>query len=175
LSPTIFGRELRLREKVVGRGLILLLFNTMTVVGVLLAADRDAGAGARLVGLLVATMFAIMSIFSIRNSERRRLRAGKDWLSEGRDYVRLDQLRRIEVYRHSGMTDHVSFLDDEEHEVHFPVDTLGKNPRLRRIVLDAIDECERRGRQPFASPEDRAKLLDQSTPYRSVPDSDSEL
>jgi hypothetical protein len=156
LSPTIFGREMTPRDKWRRRAVILAVFNWITIAGVMAVVDPDSTAGLRTAGVFVSAICLTMSIVAIRNWERRRIRAGREWLSDdGDNYIRLDQLKRVEVYRHSGITDHVSFVDSDEREVHFPVDVLAKNQRLRRIVLDAIEEEERQGQKVFVTPKDR--------------------
>jgi hypothetical protein len=176
LSPTIFGRQLSPREKWKHRIVTVALFNWVTVIALLMAIDADASGAQRILAVLSAAIFLTMSIVAIRNWERRRIHAGREWLSnDGDNYIRLDQLKRVEVYRHSGMTDHVSFVDSDEREVHFPLDVLAKNQRLRRIVLDAIEEKERQGQKVFVTPKDRLELLKQSEPYDGIPERDTEF
>jgi hypothetical protein len=177
LGPTIFGRQMTRREKWIKRVVALSVFNWVTILGLLAAMDSDFNIGQRTAGVFAAATFLTMSIVSIRIAERRRLRAGEDWLSggDGDEYVRLDQLQRVKVYRHSGASDYVSFLDDNEREVHFAVDVLATNPRLRQIVLQAIDDNERRGRKVYSTPRDRAQLLKSSEPYGFARDSDTEF
>jgi hypothetical protein len=176
LSPTIFGRQMAPREKWRRRAVILAVFNWITIAGVIAVVDPDSTAGLRTAGVFVGAICVTMSIVSIRVMERRRLRAGKDWLSEnGNSCVRLDKLQRVEVYRHNGMIGHVSFLDDDEREVNFAVDILAKYPRLRQIVLQAIDDNQRRGRKVFPTPVDRAEFLKQSEPQGLAADADTEF
>jgi hypothetical protein len=176
LSPTIFGRQMTVREKWRTRAVVLALFNGMTLLGLLLALDPSSKIGQRTAGILVGAMFLAMSIVSIRTAERDRLRAGKDWLSNRvGEYVRLDALRRVRVFKYRAGLHEVSLVDEEDREVQLDLNTLQRNPYLRRIVLQAIDDNERRGRKVYASPKDRTEFLKRSQPFDFVPDSDSEF
>jgi hypothetical protein len=176
LSPTIFGRQMLVGEKWRSRALVLALFNGMTLLGLVLALDSNSNIGQRTAGIFVGAMFLAMSIFSIRTAERDRLRAGRDWLSNrAGEYVRLDMLNRVRVFQHSAGLHEVSFVDDDGREVQLDVNILQRNPRLRRIVLEAIDDNERRGRTVYATSKDRAEFLKKSKPYDFVQDSDIEF
>jgi hypothetical protein len=175
LSPTIFGRQMTRHEKWRRRAVVLILFNVMTILGLLMAFDSESNIGQRSAGIFVGAIFVVMSIASIRTAEHDRLRAGKDWLSNrDGEYVRLDRLQRVEVDHPRLGTYEVLLHDDDDGAVRLDVRVLARNPLLRQIVLHAIDGNEHRGRKVYSMPKDRALLLKESEPHDFIPYSDTE-
>ena len=170
LEPTIFGRIVGQRERWTRRFIILVLFNWLSIVALLFAFDDDSGPGQRFVGVILAVVCFGVSIHSIRASERRRVRAGKNWISEdGRKYVRLDLLTRAEVYLHPGNNKYVRFFDSRGTILFFPTAVIQRNKMLHRLILEALSELDRQGRNVFESPEKRQEFFRKIKPYDSRP------